>query len=130
LTIIGSDDERKAVTDDLNKHPLLSPLASNLLVRDYRPDHWHVARAGFVTAGHPSIYLQATDGKVLHRTAVYEGPEKLAEAIRKADPHYDPSKDPDLNKIKPGGSSPVHHQLPLFVLGGAFLLYLCTRKKT
>jgi hypothetical protein len=88
LTVIGSDEERQRVTEDLNKHAALLPLTLNLVVRDYRPDHWHVARAGFVTTGHPSIYLQAPDGKVLHRTASYEGPEKLAEAIRKADPRY------------------------------------------
>lgn len=106
LTIIGSDDEQKRVLDDLNQHPLLTPHTLHLVVRNYAPGHWHVAQAGFDTKGHPSIYLQAPDGKVLHRSARYEGPEKLAQAVagarRIADPKYDPTKDPDLTKPKSG----------------------------
>ena len=56
--------------------------------------------AGFVTTGKPTIYVQAPDGKVLHRQDDYQGgaPE-LAEAIRRIDPNYDPKKDFDLRKL-------------------------------
>jgi hypothetical protein len=124
LTIIGSETERKKVTDDLNQNPLLMPFTMNLLVRDYAPEHWHVARSGFVTTGHPSIYLQAPDGKVLHRTDSYPGPAPLAEAIRKVDPNYDPKKDPDLGKK---GASAAGAPLPMIVLGGMAALYIARR---
>jgi hypothetical protein len=105
LTIIGSEDEQKKVTEDLNRNPLLTPHTLHLVVRNYAPDHWHVAQAGFDTKGHPSIYLQAPDGKVLHHSARYEGPERLARAVvgarRIADPKYDPAKDPDLSQSNP-----------------------------
>jgi hypothetical protein len=39
---------------------------------------------------------------VLHRQASYDGPADLARAIRKADPTYDATKDPDLRKDAPG----------------------------
>jgi hypothetical protein len=126
LVIIGSEQEQKKVLDDLNQHSLLAPLALDLVVRNYTPDHWHVAKAGFVTNGHPTIYLQAPDGKVLHRSNGYPGPEKLAEAIRRAKPNYDPAKDPDLTKT-PSASSVSG--LPFYVLGAAALVYYLLRRK-
>lgn len=80
----------------------LSGLLRDCIVHDYAPDHWHVARAGFVTSGKPTIYFQAADGTVLHRQDDYEGgAAALAEAIRKADPNYKPTADPDLRKTSP-----------------------------
>ncbi len=124
LTIIGSEAERKKVTDDLKQNPLLMPLTLQLMVRDYAPEHWHVARSGFVTTGHPTIYLQAPDGKVLHRSENYAGPAQLAEAIRKADPNYDPKKDPDLAKKETRTPVPA---LPVYVLGSMGALYVAWR---
>ena len=98
LTIIGSEAERRAVLDDLAKHPELAPLREQLSVQSYAPDHWAVAGLGFVQSGKPTIYLQTSDGAVRHRQDEYRGPEKLAEAIRRADPHYRPENDPDLNR--------------------------------
>lgn len=97
LTIIGSEDERKKVLADLTGP--LAPLASDLLVQAYPPDNFAVHDAGFRSSGHPTIYLQAPDGKVLHRQDDYQdGAEGLAKAIRKADPNYDASKDKDQRK--------------------------------
>jgi hypothetical protein len=126
LVIIGSDAEQKRVSDDLNKHPALAPLMRDLVVQSYRPDHWHVAGAGYDTSGHPSIYLVSADGKVLSHSSAYAGPERLAEAIRKADPKYDPSKDPDLTKSQ----SQTNTNLPLYVMGGLYLLFLLLGKRS
>jgi len=126
LIIIGTEAEQKRVSEDLNKDPILAPLARDLVVHNYRPDHWHVARAGYETNGHPSVYLVSADGKVLSRSTSYAGPEKLAEAIRKADPKYDPSKDPDLTKSQ----SQATFSVPLSVMGGLLLLFLLLGKRS
>jgi hypothetical protein len=97
LTIIGPAPYRKPVIHDLENHPSLKTLRDQLRVQAYEPDHWAVARSGFVVTGKPTIYLQSPDGRVLHRQDEYRGPEKLAEAIRKANPNYRPENDPDLN---------------------------------
>ena len=61
LTIIGSKEERARVLAALPSE------ASRYLVKAYAPSDWAVARAGFKTDGHPTIYVQAPDGTVLHR---------------------------------------------------------------
>lgn len=95
LTVIGSEAERKRVVDDVAR----SPMAGQLLVQAYAPDHWAVKDAGFKTDGHPTVYVQAPAGQVLHRQDDYsDGAEGLLAAVRKADPNYRPDKDPDLRK--------------------------------
>lgn len=101
LTVIGGEDVRRRVREDLEKAPELAEFKDRLLVQDYAPDHWAVARAGFVTGGKPTVYLQQPDGKVLHRQDDYSGPADLAAALRRADPNYDTKKDPDLRRIVP-----------------------------
>lgn len=99
LTVIGDRAATAPVTEDIAHAAALSELKDRLLVQTYAPDHWAVARAGFKTDGRPTIYLQAPDGAVLHRQDDYrDGPEALAQAIRRADPHYDPRKDTDLRQ--------------------------------
>jgi hypothetical protein len=92
LTVIGSPDDRKKALGGLP-----ADVKDHWLVKEFTPDHWAVKGAGFKTDGHPTVYLQAPDGKVLHRQ---DDADNLAEAVRKADPAYDPSKDPDLRKPK------------------------------
>ncbi len=117
LTIIGPEMARKKVLSDLRSSPILAPWKERIKVQDYPPDHWAVKDAGFVTAGQPTIYCQAPDGKVLHRQDEYRGPQALAEVLRKADPAYQPERDPDLNKSL--------SSVPLWVwLGGGILLAL------
>ncbi len=125
LTVIGTEADRKTVLADLDAHPALAGVKDRVLVQAYDPSHWAVAKAGFVTTGKPTVYLQQPDGKVLHRQDVYEGAEKLAEAVRKADPNYKPAADPNLNATLGGKSV-----LPLLLLGGivAAAVYLRTRK--
>jgi hypothetical protein len=117
LTIIGPDAARKTVLSDLQSSPLLSPWKDRIKVQDYPPDHWAVKDAGFVTIGQPTIYCQAADGTVLHRQDTYRGPAALAEVLRKADPSYQPQRDPDLNK-------PLASVPPWLWIAGGILLVL------
>jgi len=130
LTVIGADEDRRRVLDDLAKSPALASWKDKLVVQDYAPTDWAVTGAGFVTAGKPTLYLQQPDGKVLLRLDQYDGPEALAEALRKADPNYRPDQDPN-GKPKPqapdesGGPA-----LPssLYWLAGAVLLLLLLKR--
>ena len=95
ITVIGTQADRQRVLADLAK----APEASKTVVKDYAPDHWAVAQSGFKTSGSPTIYLQAADGKVLHRQDDYaDGVKGIVKALRRADPAYDPAKDPDLRR--------------------------------
>jgi len=98
LTVIGTESDRRRVLDDL-KGPL-ADIADQCLVQDYSPDHWAVAKVGFYTAGKPTIYIQAPDGKVLHRQDDYadgaSGLRQAFEHVRRPDPNYRPERDRDL----------------------------------
>jgi hypothetical protein len=131
LTVVGDDTLRKQVLGDLSSHPELMKLRDRLLVQDYAPDHWAVNGVGFA----PGVSLQGPprkDGKaaVLFRFASYAGPEALAGAIRKADPHYQPERDPDPARASP--SIPVNlSQVPpaAWVLGGLVIALLLFKRK-
>jgi len=139
LTVIGTEADRRRVLDDL-KGPL-ADMASQCLVQDYSPDHWAVARAGFYTTGKPTIYVQAPDGKVLHRQDDYmdgaEGLRLAFEQLRKPDPDYRPDKDPDLRRPVRGLLSRVFEFLMhpfrtilswLLAAGVAFILVVLVMK--
>jgi hypothetical protein len=136
LTIIGPEDKRRPVLTDLAANAGLASLKDKVLVQSYDPSHWAVANAGFRATGQPTIYFQAPDGKVLHRQDEYRGPDKLAEAIRKADPNYQPDKDPDLNKNNPPSPSPSFDlsHIPgwccVACAAGIGFLILCRRKRS
>ncbi|GAB6166152.1 hypothetical protein JCM19992_21520 [Thermostilla marina] len=104
LTVIGTESDRRRVLDDL-KGPL-ADIAAECLVQDYPPDHWAVTKAGFHTAGKPTIYVQAPDGRVLHRQDDYtdgaEGLRRAFERLRRPDPNYRPDKDRDLRRPAAG----------------------------
>jgi len=139
LTVIGTEADRRRVLDDLKSR--LADIASQCLVQDYSPDHWAVARAGFYTAGKPTIYVQAPDGKVLHRQDDYtdgaEGLRLAFEQLRKPDPDYRPDKDPDLRRPVRGLLSRVFEILMypfrvilswLLAAGVAFILVVLVMK--
>lgn len=92
LTVIGSDAERKRLLAEL---PAL-PLRERVLVQDYPPGHWSLT-PGFVQEG-AQVYLQRPSGEVLARL---RGEGVALAALRKADPGYDPQKDPDPNRPAP-----------------------------
>ncbi len=149
LTVIGSDAERKKVTDDWSKDPALAEFRDKVRVQSIPPTHWWISAYGFKSDGHPTIYYQQPDGTVLHRQDDYAGAQQLAEALRKADPNYDPNKDPDRRKpdpkpepVKPdqptpapspaGGGSIDLSKVPpaVWVIAGVAALFLLTRKQS
>lgn len=102
LTVIGTADERARVVNDIKTDAAFDTLRENLLVQDYSPEEWPVDPSLGFQPGKPAILLQAgkgpndpRGGRVLDRAADYSmGPERLAEAVRKADPDYKPEDDP------------------------------------
>ena len=82
----------------------------------YFAEDWDVGPGE--SAGLPTRWMSA-DGRVLHRQDQYHGPADW-QAIRKVDPNYDPSRDPDVTKPK----TSVINVSPFLVLGGTILLLL------
>ena len=99
ITVVGPTAERKAALEIIGQPPWA-------VVKAYEPTHWHVSpEYGFVNGGRPTVYVQDPDGTVVHRQDDITG---LATAIRRADPKYDPSKDPDLREVAPAkGGKPA-----------------------
>lgn len=125
LTVIGPANLTTRVVDDLARSPALAEWKNRLVPQCYLPEHWSVGRAGFVTSGKPTIYVQAPDGKVLHRQDDYDdGPEGLARALRRADPNYDARKDPDLRKLRPHFDWSLVPTPLWFLAAGAVWLFL------
>ena len=125
VTVIGNDDERARVVNDIKTDPAFVGLRDRLYVQDYKPEEWPVDPSlGFI-AGKPAIVVQSakgpTDpkgGRVIFRTLDYAiGAAGLAEAIRKADPNYRPDQDPTPGK--PGPSNPPSS--PIDLNDGVFL---------
>jgi hypothetical protein len=98
LSCIGTKEECQPIIDDVANNPAYK--GQNFTFQAYRPDDPMVKEIGLVP-GKPAVYLQQPDGKVLARWESYAGPEQTAGAIRKADPNYDPSKDPRPDKPSP-----------------------------
>ena len=95
VTVIGSAAVRQQVVKDL----AATPEGKAVVIKDYDPTHWAVKDSGFVTSGNPTIYCQAPTGQVLHRQDDYkDGIAGVVKALRRADPNYDASKDPDLRR--------------------------------
>jgi hypothetical protein len=127
LTIIGSDADRSRVLKDLDQVPELVKCRDLLHVQDYPPDHWAV-QCGFKTGGHPTIYLQAAGGRVLHRQDDYEGPAGLVAALRKADPNYSPDSDPDLRRQPLAPALAGGIPLPVLASAAGLLLLIFMRR--
>lgn len=134
VTVIGSDDARAPVVNDLKTHPEFASLKSHLMVQDYKPGEWEVDPSlGFRNDGKPTIIVQTAKspgdpkgGRVIYRANGYEsGPKGLAEAIRRADPNYRPDDDPwptapGVPDLCPLGFN--HSHWP-YLVGSAFLLF-------
>jgi hypothetical protein len=133
LTVIGDEAARREVIMDLATHPALTGWADKLTVQSYEPSHWAVS--GFSAGPGTTVYLQLPDGTVLHRQGDYQdGAEGLAAALRKADPYYDPYRDPDMRRpdVRPdGGASPIDlSKVPTVAWAiGAFGLFMALKKE-
>lgn len=121
VTFIGAGREALA------KAFASTPEASKVRVNSYDADAWQVKDSGFKTTGAPTVYVQNAGGEVLYRADSDPGLEKLITEVRKADPSYDPSKDPtgsfNFAQIFKSVPPPVWYVAGLF---GALLLF---RKK-
>lgn len=100
LTIIGSQVEREAARKDLESNPDYQRFAERmgdlLAVQDYGPENPLVKDIGLVDGGKPDIIIQTTAHPLpLYRAHDYPGSDVLVNQLRKADPRYDPSQDPD-----------------------------------
>jgi hypothetical protein len=150
LTVVGTDDQRKAVLTDLADSPALAGFKGKLVVQDYDPSRWEL-QCGFQAKGTPTVYVQTPDGKVLHRQDDYrDGADGLKTAltkasdgyvptpaatnrVRAADPSYDPKKDQDLRYESSSQSPEVSpalqlQNLPWYVWAGvAGLAYLLVK---
>lgn len=100
LTFIGSQVEREAARKDLEKNPDYQRFAERmgdlLAVQDYGPENPLVKDVGLVDGGAPDIIIQTTAHSMpLYRAHSYPGSDVLVAQLRRADPRYDPSQDPD-----------------------------------
>lgn len=133
--VVTGRDREKTVTD---LHGL--GFREKFLLHEYPPDHWHLrdrdGRPAFHVDGAPTLYVQGPDGGVIHRSDRPLSAEDLA-ALRKADPNYNPAKDPDLTKPKPSpapGPSPLPFdpaKIPsgAWVLGVGLILFLILHRR-
>lgn len=98
-TVIAKGDQGKKVADDVKKE--LGPAAKDFIVRAYPPDHFALKAQGFKTDA-DGVYVQAPDGKVLHRQDDLDGgAPAVAESLLRAKKDYDLKRDPDLRKLLP-----------------------------
>jgi hypothetical protein len=101
LTVIGDSNP---VLADLQSNPALAPYKDKLLLQAYPANHW--ALAPFQLPPSTPFYLCiqrparfGNRSQVLHAQTAYTGPEPLLnEALRKADPNFQPLSVPDLSK--------------------------------
>jgi hypothetical protein len=129
LTVIGPEAARKQVLADLDGAPELAGWKGRLKVKAYAPDHWAVSRCGFKCDGNPTVYLQAPDGRVLHRQDDYAGgAPALARALRQADPNYKPGADPDRRQTPSVLPAGVPWSVPVALVLAGVALFANRRK--
>ena len=115
LTIIGTSADRAAVLERLRGD--LASLVADWVVKDYSPNDWAVARVGFRTDGHPTIYAQEPDGRVLFRLEDAADLEHNLRVLRRPRPDYRPELDPSrLDEAEPQSPLPPVLALLTFLL--------------
>lgn len=100
ITAIGTEAECKPVRDAV----AASKIKDSVHYKEYRPDDPMVKDSGFKADGHPTIYLQKRDGKVVARGDTFTGIapiERRVEAAREKNAAYDPARDPPLESGLP-----------------------------
>ncbi len=100
VTLIGSQVERESARKNLEADPgfraLAAEMGDGLAVQDYGPENPLVKDIGLVGGGKPDVVIQTTrGGRVFYRARSYAGADVIVNEIRKANPQYDASKDPD-----------------------------------
>ena len=118
------------------KAPALAAWKSKLVLQAY-PDatHWHLADVGLdKLSGSPAIVIQQAPGadgkgKVSAWLKSYPGAAALADALRKADPSFDPSKIPQPSNPSPVAAAGALATPSLTILA-ALVGVLLLRRKT
>jgi hypothetical protein len=111
--------------DEATRNAALARIGSPswAVVKAYAADDWAVSHEyGFVNGGNPTVYIQEPDGTVIHRQ---DELDNLELAIRRADPSYDASRDPDLRAVSApvlGVNSMVPFVAGLAVAGVVFVV--------
>lgn len=130
LTVIGGEESCNKVLADLESHPSLKGVRDRWHVQSYRPDDAMVRAAGFSAVTSPEVYLQKPDGTVLHHPqGGYQGPEALAQAVRKADPAYNPKSDPDLTAPALPSLPPWAKEPWVWAVAAGVLVYLLSNNR-
>jgi hypothetical protein len=111
------EDRKQAIQDLRMGNGPLASFKDKILVRGTSPDNWDVKQVGLasetLSQGKPSVVMQEPSGKVIFATTKYT-PEKAADALRKANPNFDPSKVPGLGSGKcPAGFT--HEDWPAII---------------
>lgn len=105
VVIIGRDAETEPVLAALLATEGGKALCADYVVQTFRPDDWQVSKSGFKTDGQPTIYFVDASGTVLYRRDDFAcGADGLAEALRDADPDYQPANDPGPSNVLGGVS--------------------------
>lgn len=105
VSVLGSPEMCSQVEADWNANPVFEPYRGKVVFRTFQPgDPLAVGLAPGVTVQAPPD--AQGKGKVLFRVREYRT-ALLAESLRKADPNYDPERDPDPAKVP---TSPRHPQ--------------------
>lgn len=104
LTVIGPKDRRDSVMADLNASPgfneLVASMGDSLAVQSYDPADPMISEIKLSDGGNPDVVIQNETGRVKFRSHDYPGSARVISEIRRADPRYDPKKDPDGSKLK------------------------------
>lgn len=132
LVVIGTPGERGPVATALAALP--AEEKDKLATWFVSADHWSLKDSDgggqrFETGGHPTVYLLAPDGAVIHRQDGWTSQDDV-DAIRKGLKKYDPKRDPDLRKTPDSARVPAlawkrmaKKALPVaLVCGGAVLV--------
>jgi hypothetical protein len=122
VTAIGSATDCVKVWNALTS----TGLAGKVRYQSYRTED-PIAKSimfnvGFKPEGSPQVVVQKPAGEVTLRQSSWSNPETLVAAVRKADPSYDPNKDPDGKPPMPAPPGPI--KLPDMSSGGFTLLAL------
>lgn len=126
LVMVGAKEACDRLESDFASSPALAPYRDKFRLQTYPPGFDQLAR--FDREGRPlypdGLCIVATDGQELHRQASYAGPEQLAEALRQADPTYNPANTPDLTRPVIPGLPNVDVNVLMVLSLGAVLAYV------
>lgn len=120
LTVIGSKEDRAEFVRDWESNPEFRSLHDKVHFGEFDRGDWQVSDGlGYAANGKPTILIQQASGRVDYRAYDYSGGAAgVAQALRRANPNYNPEKDPGPHNV-PGLDGDTH---VILILSGAGLL--------